>query len=46
MYAYLFNPLLKTSSEYTLAGIYGKCVLQHIQIGFAGLKALFNNFSL
>ena len=32
-----FNPL-KTSPEYTRAGVYGKCVLKQNQIVFNGLK--------
>ena len=36
------NPL-KTSPEYTLAGVYGKCVLEQNQTILNGLKASFNN---
>ena len=31
---------MKTSPEYTRAGVYGKCVLQQIQIIFNGLNEL------
>ena len=36
-----FNPL-KTRPEFTLAGVYGKCMLKLNQIVFKGLKTLFN----
>ena len=38
----LLNPL-KTSSEYTQAGVYGRCVLLQNQIVFDGLKEIYMN---
>ena len=38
-----FNPL-KTSPEYTWAGVYGKCMLKENQIVFNGLRNLLITF--